>query len=94
VRLLHMSSSPRPLLSTPPHRSQPGQVYTLDEMVDDLNADKYLEPAARRHESPLPLADARPYNDPQAPSPLRHDPAFTIARRAGGLPDLAPPPGA
>jgi hypothetical protein len=49
----------------------PGQVYTLDEMVDDLNADKYLE-ACQHATTNTPyrwLSTA--YADPQAPKPLR-----------------------
>src|SRR5262249_16074697 len=44
VRLQRLTFKPTPLRY--PHRRtdlQLGQVYTLDEMVDDLNADKYLE---------------------------------------------------
>src|SRR4030095_4277893 len=57
-----------------PHRRtdlQPGHVYTLDEMVDDLNADKYLEACQHAASNPLYrwLSDA--YTDPQAPKPLR-----------------------
>ena len=47
VQLQRLTFKPTPFRY--PHRRtdlQPGQVYTLDEMVDDLNADKYLEPAS------------------------------------------------
>ena len=57
-----------------PHRRtdlQPGQVYTLDEMVDDLNADKYLEACQQAASNPLYHWLAAAYLDPQAPKPLR-----------------------
>src|SRR5262249_6195147 len=49
-----LSFKPTPFRS--PHRRtdlQPGQVYTLDEMVDDLNADKYLEACQHATTNPL-----------------------------------------
>jgi len=72
VQLQRLSFKPTPFRS--PHRRtdlQPGQVYTLDEMVDDLNADKYLEACQHATSNPLYhwLSDA--YTDPQAPKPLR-----------------------
>ena len=50
---------------------QPGQVYTLDEMVDDLNADKYLEACQHAPANPLYRWLSAAYTDPQAPKPLR-----------------------
>jgi len=72
VRLHRLSFKPTPFRY--PHRRtdlQPGQVYTLDEMVDDLNADKYLEACQHAASNPLYhwLSDA--YTDRQAPKPLR-----------------------
>jgi hypothetical protein len=72
VHLQRLSFRPTPFRY--PHRRtdlQPGQVYTLDEMVDDLNADKYLEACQHAASNPLYhwLSDA--YTDPQAPKPLR-----------------------
>jgi AAA domain len=72
VQLQRLSFKPTPFRY--PHRRtdlQPKQVYTLDEMVDDLNADKYLEACQHAASNPLYhwLSDA--YTDPQAPKPLR-----------------------
>jgi hypothetical protein len=72
VLLQRLTFKPTPFRSS--HRRtdlQPGQVYTLDEMVDDLNADKYLEACQHAASNPLYhwLSDA--YTDPQAPKPLR-----------------------
>jgi hypothetical protein len=72
VQLQRLTFKPTPFRS--PHRRndlQPGQVYTLDEMVDDLNADKYLEACQHADSNPLYrwLSDA--YTAPQAPKPLR-----------------------
>ena len=72
VHLQRLTFKPTPFRY--PHRRtdlQPGQVYTLDEMVDDLNADKYLEACQHAASNPLYhwLNDA--YTDPQAPKPLR-----------------------
>jgi hypothetical protein len=72
VRLQRLTFKPTPFRYT--HRRtdlQPGQVYTLDEMVDDLNADKYLEACQHAASNPLYrwLSDA--YTDSQAPKPLR-----------------------
>jgi AAA domain/PD-(D/E)XK nuclease superfamily len=72
LRLQRMSFKPTPFRYT--HRRtdlQPGQVYTLDEMVDDLNADKYLDACRHATSNHLYrwLSDA--YRDPQAPKPLR-----------------------
>jgi hypothetical protein len=72
VHLQRLSFKPTPFRY--PHRRtdlQPGQVYTLDEMVDDLNADKYLEACQHAASNPLYhwLSDA--YTAPQAPKPLR-----------------------
>src|SRR5262249_19920079 len=72
VRLQRLTFKPTPFRY--PHRRtdlQPGQVYTLDEMVDDLNADKYLEACQHAAANPLYhwLSDA--YADPQASKPLR-----------------------
>jgi hypothetical protein len=72
VRLQRLSFKPTPFRY--PHRltdPQPGQVYTLDEMVDDLNADKYLEACRHAASNHLYrwLSDA--YHDPQTPKPLR-----------------------
>ena len=50
---------------------QPGQVYTLDEMVDDLNADKYLEACQHAATNPVYRWLSAAYTDPQAPKPLR-----------------------
>jgi AAA domain-containing protein len=49
----------------------PGQVYTLDEMVDDLNADKYLEACQHATANPLYRWLSAAYIDPQAAKPLR-----------------------
>jgi hypothetical protein len=49
----------------------PGQVYTLDEMVDDLNADKYLEACQHATTNTLYRWLSTAYTDPQAPKPLR-----------------------
>jgi AAA domain len=83
VRLQRLSFKPTPFRY--PHRRtnlQPGQVYTLDEMVDDLNADKYLESCQQAASNPLYrwLSDA--YTDPQAPKPLR---AIRPSRLRAGL---------
>ncbi len=76
VQLQRLTFKPTPFRY--PHRRndlQPGQVYTLDEMVDDLNADKYLEACQHAASNPLYhwlsewLSEA--YADPQAPKPLR-----------------------
>jgi AAA domain/PD-(D/E)XK nuclease superfamily len=72
VRLQRLTFKPTPFRYA--HRRtdvQPGQVYTLDEMVDDLNADKYLEACQHAASNPLYhwLSDA--YTDPQAPKPQR-----------------------
>jgi hypothetical protein len=72
VRLQRLFFRPTPFRYA--HRRtdcQPGQVYTLDEMVDDLNADKYLEACQHAASNPLYrwLSDA--YTDPQAPKPQR-----------------------
>ena len=49
----------------------PGQVYTLDEMVDDLNADKYLEACQHAIANPFYHWLNAAYTAPQAPKPLR-----------------------
>jgi hypothetical protein len=72
IQLQRLSFKPTPFRYQ--HRRtdlQPGQVYTLDEMVDDLNADKYLEACQHAASNPLYhwLSDA--YMDPPAPKPLR-----------------------
>jgi hypothetical protein len=72
VRLHRLSFKPTPFRN--PHRRtdlQPGQVYTLDEMVDDLNADKYLEACQHAASNPLYQWLHAAYTDPQAPKPLR-----------------------
>jgi hypothetical protein len=72
VQLQRLSFKPTPFRYA--HRRtdvQPGQIYTLDEMVDDLNADKYLEACQHAATNPLYrwLSDA--YTAPQAPKSLR-----------------------
>jgi len=79
VQLQRLSFKPTPFRY--PHRRtdlQPGQVYTLDEMVDDLNADKYLEACQHAASNPLYrwLSDA--YTDPQAPKPNTLVPACGV----------------
>jgi hypothetical protein len=72
VRLHRLSFKPTPFRY--PHRRtdlQLGQVYTLDEMVDDLNADKYLEACQQAASNPLYHWLNAAYLDPQAPKPLR-----------------------
>jgi hypothetical protein len=72
VRLQRLTFKPTPFRSA--HRRtdlQPGQVYTLDEMVDDLNADKYLEACQHATSNPLYQWLNAVYTDPQAPKPLR-----------------------
>jgi len=72
VHLQRLSFKPTPFRY--PHRRsdlQPGQVYTLDEMVDDLNADKYLEACQHAASNPLYYWLNAAYMDPQAPKPLR-----------------------
>jgi hypothetical protein len=72
VHLQRLSFKPTPFRY--PHRRsdlQPGQVYTLDEMVDDLNADKYLEACQHAASNPLYHWLNAAYMDPQAPKPLR-----------------------
>jgi hypothetical protein len=72
VHLQRLSFKPTPFRY--PHRRtdlQPGQVYTLDEMVDDLNADKYLEACQHAASNPLYHWLNTAYTDPQAPKPLR-----------------------
>src|SRR5207244_12714581 len=72
VQLQRLSFKPTPFRY--PHRRtdlQPGQVYTLDEMVDDLNADKYLEACQHAPSNPLYHWLNAAYTDPQAPKPLR-----------------------
>ena len=72
VQLQRLSFKPTPFRY--PHRRtdlQPGQVYTLDEMVDDLNADKYLEACQHAASNPLYHWLSAAYTDPQAPKPLR-----------------------
>ena len=72
LRLQRLSFRPTPFRY--PHRRtdpQPGQVYTLDEMVDDLNADKYLEACQHAAANHLYRWLSAAYNDPQAPKPLR-----------------------
>ena len=72
VQLQRLSFKPTPFRY--PHRRtdlQPGQVYTLDEMVDDLNADKYLEACQHAAANPLYRWLSEAYTDPQAPKPLR-----------------------
>jgi hypothetical protein len=56
------------------HRSteaRPGQVYTLDEMVDDLNADKHLEACRHADVNHLYRWMSAAYADPSAPKPRR-----------------------
>jgi hypothetical protein len=72
LRLQRLSFRPTPFRY--PHRRtdpQPGQVYTLDEMVDDLNADKYLEACHHAAANHLYRWLSAAYSDPQAPKPLR-----------------------
>jgi hypothetical protein len=72
VQLQRLSFKPTPFGY--PHRRtdpQPGQVYTLDEMVDDLNADKYLEACQHAASNPLYRWLNAAYTGPQAPKPLR-----------------------
>src|SRR5262245_12699464 len=72
VRLQRLTFKPTPFRSA--HRRtdlQPGQVYTLDEMVDDLNADKYLEACQHASSNPLYQWLNAAYTDPQAPKPQR-----------------------
>jgi hypothetical protein len=72
VQLQRLSFKPTPFRY--PHRRtdlQPGQVYTLDEMVDDLNADKYLEACQHAVSNPLYHWLNTAYTDPQVPKPLR-----------------------
>src|SRR5262245_21840490 len=72
MRLHRLTFKPTPFRY--PHRRadlQPGQVYTLDEMVDDLNADKYLEGCLQAASNPLYHWLNAAYLDPQAPNPLR-----------------------
>src|SRR5262249_5991932 len=72
VRLQRLTFKPTPFRYA--HRRtdvQPGQVYTLDEMVDDLNADKYLEACQHAASNPLYHWLNAAYTDPQAPKPLR-----------------------
>ncbi|MBM3223927.1 MAG: hypothetical protein FJZ47_09020 [Candidatus Tectomicrobia bacterium] len=72
VQLPRLTFKPTPFRS--PHRRtalQPGQVYTLDEMVDDLNADKYLEACQHAAANPLYRWLSEAYTHPQAPKPLR-----------------------
>jgi hypothetical protein len=72
VRLHRLSFKPTSFRY--PHRRtdlQLGQVYTLDEMVDDLNADKYLEACQHAASNPLYHWLNAAYTDPQAPKPLR-----------------------
>src|SRR5262245_3463664 len=72
VHLQRLSFKPTPFRY--PHRRtdlQPGQVYTLDEMVDDLNADKYLEACQHAAFNPLYHWRSDADTDPQAPKPLR-----------------------
>jgi hypothetical protein len=72
VHLQRLSFKPTPFRY--PHRRtdlQPGQVYTLDEMVDDLNADKYLEACQHAASNSLYHWLNAAYTDPQAPKPLR-----------------------
>jgi hypothetical protein len=72
VQLQRLSFKPTPFRY--PHRRtdlQPGQVYTLDEMVDDLNADKYLDACKHAASNPLYHWLSNAYTDPQAPKPLR-----------------------
>src|SRR4029453_15224066 len=72
VHLQRLSFNPPPF-RYPPRRPdlQLGQVYTLDEMVDDLNADKYLEACQHAIANPLYHWLNAAYTDPQAPKPLR-----------------------
>jgi hypothetical protein len=72
VHLQRLSFKPTPFRY--PHRRtdlQPGQVYTLDEMVDDLNADKYLDACQHAASNPLYHWLSYAYTKPQAPKPLR-----------------------
>ena len=72
VQLHRLSFKPTPFRY--PHRRtdlQPGQVYTLDEMFDDLNADKYLETCQHATSNPLYHWLNAAYTNPQAPTPLR-----------------------
>src|SRR5215471_15731763 len=72
VRVQRLTFKPTPFRYA--HRRtdlQPGQVYTLDEMVDDLNADKYLEACQHAASNPLYHWLNAAYMDPQAPKPLR-----------------------
>src|SRR5262249_15271512 len=72
VHLHRLSFKPTPFRY--PHRRtdlQPGQVYTLDEMIDDLNADKYLEACQHAASNPLYCWLNAAYTDPQAPKPRR-----------------------
>jgi hypothetical protein len=72
VRLQRLTFKPTPFRYA--HRRtdlQPGQVYTLDEMVDDLNADKYLEACQHATSNPLYHWLNAAYTDSQAPKPLR-----------------------
>jgi AAA domain-containing protein len=72
VRLHRLTFKPTPFRY--PHRRtdlQPGQVYTLDEMVDDLNADKYLEACQQAASNPLYHWLNAAYLDPQAPKSRR-----------------------
>jgi hypothetical protein len=72
VRLHRMSFKSSPFRYT--HRCtdlQPGQVYTLDEMVDDLNVDKYLDACRHATSNHLYRWLSEAYRDPQAPKPLR-----------------------
>ena len=83
IQLQRLTFKPTPFRSA--HRRtdlQTGQVYTLDEMIDDLNADKYLEACQHAAANPLYrwLSDA--YTAPQAPKPLR---AIRPTRLRAGL---------
>jgi hypothetical protein len=72
VRLQRLTFKPTPFRYA--HRRtdlQPGQVYTLDEMVDDLNADKYLEACQHAASNPLYQWLNAAYMEPQAPKPQR-----------------------
>ncbi|MGE3541190.1 MAG: AAA domain-containing protein [Candidatus Tectimicrobiota bacterium] len=72
VQLQRLSFRPSPFRYA--HRRtdlEPGHVYTLDEMVDDLNTDKYLEACQHTAANPLYHWLSNAYTDPQAPKPLR-----------------------
>jgi hypothetical protein len=83
VQLQRLSFRPTPFRYSHSRADlHPGQVYTLDEMVDDLNADKYLEACQHAPANALYRWLSTAYTDPQAPKPLR---AIRPSRLRDGL---------